>query len=325
MAQLLHPNYVAKLIKIPGIVWETNSFSHDPTRVAYHERKMSSKDSRPKSQLNLLGSAACVGKVMHVISSYVNKDVIDRTVRFVMVDEPKYTAIREAIELFETDRCPNVLTVGVRNIADDLRCCVPLLDHIQTHRGKYLAIYEFPKYPDEQEVINSMFETDEADIEFVLLSSLKLMPTKLKKSNKNHRAELFIWIGAHKETDYPRHQPLWRNQHNEIEEGSSTFVSILHNFPPQVHPGLRVPCIYKLGGESTSNEPHILAHELNKALFFGAWIGNLSKVHSLLEQGASSDVIIDKYGHSAISKARALGFMDLVKAMEYFNLHNSKK
>ena len=90
-AQLLNPKWRAKLIqfnqesnevdvngktssshqqqedpKQHNIKWNVTSFRNDPDRVAYHERKMISKDSRPEAQIRLVGEAVPRGHVWHI-------------------------------------------------------------------------------------------------------------------------------------------------------------------------------------------------------------------------------------------------------------------
>ena len=49
-----------------NIKWNVTSFRNDPDRVAYHERKMISKDSRPEAQIRLVGEAVPRGHVWHI-------------------------------------------------------------------------------------------------------------------------------------------------------------------------------------------------------------------------------------------------------------------
>lgn len=51
--QQLWPETLSKLVRVPGIGWNTSGFDSD--RLAKHERKMGSKDTRPAAQIASLG------------------------------------------------------------------------------------------------------------------------------------------------------------------------------------------------------------------------------------------------------------------------------
>ena len=119
--------------------------------------------------------------------------------------------------------------------------------------ANFLAVYCFPAGVPAQTLCDRMFDKTRVspgeEIRRVHLSQLSLMPSKLGKTPDNHRAQLKIWqsaTGWHP-PNYTGHQPLWINSNYQVEEGSSTFLSIAYNFSPSSHPDLTVPCIFKKG------------------------------------------------------------------------------
>lgn len=63
---MIDPTLLAVLVRLSNGAesWDT-SFEQDPERIAYHEKKMKSKDERPRQQMELLGLNS--GKVLHVV------------------------------------------------------------------------------------------------------------------------------------------------------------------------------------------------------------------------------------------------------------------
>jgi hypothetical protein len=196
----------------------------------------------------------------------------------------------------------------------DIRLSIPLLDLVQ-NTSSFRAVYKFPPLLSEeteeswaQRLVDLMFEAPAE--EHVRLDSINLMPSKQAKSCKNHRAELFIWLGAHN-ADFPRHQPLWLDAHNQVTEGSSTFLSIRNNFPSARFPSLKVPCVRRV--QQATAETNV-----DHDLLFAAWKGQLCDVVNALERGASCSYVTPIYGFSALEKARTLGYHDIVDAIERF-------
>lgn len=50
-----------------GISWHTESFSADSERAAYHALKMTSKDTRPATQMAVVGGGVPPGEVLHMV------------------------------------------------------------------------------------------------------------------------------------------------------------------------------------------------------------------------------------------------------------------
>ena len=242
-------------------------------------------------------------------------------VQFVLLDEPveghSADTVIDNLHEIAANQPKGDLTVTMTR--DNLRSCVPVLDAIQAS-GLYTATYRFPevKHPTElQSMIDRMFE-EHVDALHVPLSQILLMQSKKSKSHRNHRAELFIWIGAHEGTDFPRHPPLWLNSKNEVEEGSSTFLSIIHNFSSSglLSSSLTVPCVYRTLAE---NPP--CKEDFERSCLIAAWMGIPSGVKWALEElGSSGQVVLEQYGFSAISKARLMGYSDIVEIIERHNL-----
>jgi hypothetical protein len=163
-----------------------------------------------------------------------------------------------------------------------------------------------------------MFEEDD-NVVPVPLSQISLMSSKKAKSNRNHRAELFIWIGAHEWTDFPRHPPLWLNKDNEVEEGSSTFVSIVHNFLSMEVGSticLTIPCIYRIPADAPLTQ-----EEIERSCLVAAWMGISDDVKwALGDLGATGIAVVEQYGISAIAKAKMMGYSDIVEIIESHQL-----
>ncbi len=186
-------------------------------------------------------------------------------------------------------------------------------------------MYTFPRpapgdSPDThaQRLVDLMFNRvdpePEVRIERVLLSALSLMPHKRgKKSPVNHRAELFIWIGAH-DADYPRHQPLWLNAENQVTEGSSTYLSLLENFPPAHYPNLTIPCVRR-EFEAAERVNAVLAQDRERELVHATWRGDVDWVRNVLARGARGATMVPEFGTTALEKARQLGYTDIVDAI----------
>ena len=140
---------------------------------------------------------------------------------------------------------------------------ITVLDAIQARGGDdYFSAYKFPKDIPAQTLIDRMFDVTKLQhsdqvVHYVPLHSLKLMPSKQHKNIDNHRAEMYIWNSAtillhHDKANaytYTGHQPLWINMDYEVEEGSSTYLSILRNFPPAhgnipLYPNIKVPVVF---------------------------------------------------------------------------------
>ena len=173
-------------------------------------------------------------------------------------DDDDKISISNALDILRREKnyANSSIRVAVDLSPNDLRDVVLVLDAIQSANSTegqltyYEAKYDF-RFAEGlvQDVVNRMFEInlDNPKVIPVPLHDLKLMASKTSKSCVNHRAELYIWIGAHQNADFPRHIPLWLNAENEVLEGSSTFLSLLKNFPPLKYPGLTLPCEYKTG------------------------------------------------------------------------------
>ena len=228
-----------------------------------------------------------------------------------MSDEPgpDCLSVTECLESLSNSKLDTDISVAIS--LHELRHTVWILDLLQNHERNFCAKYDFSSAEGtDQEIINRMFEAD-PDALNVPLSSLKLMGTKKTKSCRNHRAELYIWIGAHAAADYPRHEPLWLTSANEVSEGSSTFLSILQNFSLSVA-SLTVPCIYKNSVGPLDMTPDAV----ERILICSAWRGVLSDVTWAMDDlGAKGTVVDSRYGFSAISKATAMVYTDIVDAI----------
>ena len=79
------------------------------------------------------------------------------------------------------------------------------------------------------------------------LDSLRVMRLKRHRSPHNSRAELYVWMSACGFSCSKPHPPLQVNTASEIEEGTSTFLSIAKHFAPRqlakAANTLTVPCI----------------------------------------------------------------------------------
>jgi hypothetical protein len=149
-----------------------------------------------------------------------------------------------------------------------------LLDTIQDRVGDYqgcppsstcdyLATYCFPSDVDAQVLCDRMFDVTDIqngeEVHFVCLDFIHLLDSKQDKTPDNHRAQLYIWQSAtqcfHEPKPFMGHQPFWLNADGGVEEGSSTFLSIVKNFPISMHPDLCVPCVFKMSDGTLVTPP----------------------------------------------------------------------
>ena len=118
----------------------------------------------------------------------------------------------------------------------------------------YLATYCFPSNVNAQVLVDRMFDVSRIqngeNFHLIRLDFVHLLDSKRYKTPDNHRAQLKIWTSAtqcfYEPKPYSGHQPLWLNADGGVEEGSSTFLSIVKNFPISMHRDLRVPCVFKM-------------------------------------------------------------------------------
>ena len=162
-------------------------------------------------------------------------------------------SVADAIELLKNPSFAASFRVAIE--AGEASASRDVLDVVRTRPAEYRASYRFPPVGEgspvsAQDLIDRIFDTSKhaggEAVLFFRLADLTLAPHKLEKSPHNHRAELYIWQGAH-DLPVPRHQPFWLDESFTVTEGSSTFISVLKHFPPHEHPKLKVPCIVKPG------------------------------------------------------------------------------
>lgn len=145
-----------------------------------------------------------------------------------------------------------------------------------------VAAYRFPCTLPAQTLCDRMFDTSrklpDEELHQIPLRKLGLMASKRHKVVTNHRAALYIWQSATGLSQHG-HQPLWVNREFHVEEGSSTFLSIVQAFPIPVQEGITVPCIFKLGDGTGLEAPRAsITHDATSTTLFCDSIDDRVKV-----------------------------------------------